>query len=106
MRPTTHDPRPKANRSKVKQTESIRAFNPTDIFAALNVAKIQYLVVGGLAVVLYGISRTTYDVDLAVHLTTDNLERLAKALKQLGLDRKSTRLNSSHSAKSRMPSSA
>ena len=59
-------------------------FDPSDIFAALNAGKVKYLVVGGLAVVLYGISRTTYDVDLSVHLTTDNLERLAKALKRLG----------------------
>ena len=60
------------------------AFDPTDIFAALHAARVKYLVVGGLAVVLYGISRTTYDVDLSVHLTTDNLERLANALKRLG----------------------
>lgn len=60
------------------------AFDPSDIFAALNAAQVKYLVVGGLAVVLHGISRTTYDVDLSVHLTTDNLERLAKAMKRLG----------------------
>ena len=59
-------------------------FNPTDIFAALNAAQVKYLVVGGLAVVLYGILRTTYDVDLSVHLTTDNLERLVKAIRRLG----------------------
>ena len=33
-------------------------------------------------------------------------EDFYKALKELGLDRKSTRLNSSHSGESRMPSSA
>lgn len=60
------------------------AFDPSDIFAALNQAQVKYLVVGGLAVVLYGVSRTTYDVDLSVQLTTDNLERLIKALKPLG----------------------
>ena len=59
-------------------------FDPSDIFAALNATRVKYLVVGGLAVVLYGISRTTYDVDLSVDLTTDNLERLANALKRLG----------------------
>lgn len=60
-------------------------FDPSDIFAALNSAHVKYLVVGGLAVVLYGISRTTYDVDVSVDLTTDNLDRLSKALKQIGL---------------------
>ena len=59
-------------------------FDPMDIFRALHAARVKYLVVGGLAVVLYGISRTTYDVDLSVHLTTENLERLANALKRLG----------------------
>ncbi|MBI3083345.1 MAG: hypothetical protein HYY90_03170 [Candidatus Omnitrophica bacterium] len=44
----------------------------------------KYLVIGGLAVVLYGIQRMTSDVDVSVHLTTDNLKRLAEALKQLG----------------------
>jgi hypothetical protein len=60
------------------------AFDPSDIFAALNAAEVKYLVVGGLAVLLYGIRRTTGDVDVSVHLTTDNLERLANALKRLG----------------------
>ena len=59
-------------------------FDPTDIFATLNTAQVKYLVVGGIAVVLYGIRRTTGDVDLCVHLTTENLERLAKALKRIG----------------------
>lgn len=59
-------------------------FDPADIFAALNAARVKYLVVGGLAVVLHGVSRFTWDVDLTVELTTGNVERLAKALKRLG----------------------
>jgi hypothetical protein len=65
--------------------KAVAEFNPTDIFAALNRAKVKYLVVGGIAVVMYGIRRTTGDVDLCVHLTVDNLERLADALKRIGL---------------------
>ena len=38
--------------------------------------------------------------------TGDSLRELEKAVVRLVLDRKSTRLNSSHQAKSRMPSSA
>ncbi|MBI3996181.1 MAG: hypothetical protein HY352_00835 [Candidatus Omnitrophica bacterium] len=60
------------------------AFDPTDIFAALNAAQVKYLLIGGLAVIFHGIRRTTGDVDLSVHLTTDNLERLAMALRHLG----------------------
>ena len=59
-------------------------FGPADIFAALNAARVKYLVVGGLAVVLHGVSRFTWDVDLTVELTTVNVERLAKALRRLG----------------------
>ena len=67
-----------------RQGSARAAFDPTDIFAALNAAQVQYLVVGGLAVVLYDVMRTTGDVDLSVQLTTDNLHRLAKALKHIG----------------------
>ena len=59
-------------------------FSPADIFAALNAARVKYLVVGGLAVVLHGVSRFTWDVDLAIELTTDNVARLTKALQRLG----------------------
>lgn len=59
-------------------------FDPSDIFAALNRANVKYLVIGGIAVVMYGIKRTTGDVDLCVQLTTDNLNRLADALKRIG----------------------
>ena len=67
-----------------KRVSRHAAFDPTDIFAALNAAQVTYLVVGGLAVIFHGIGRTTGDVDLSVRLTTENLERLAKALKRLG----------------------
>ena len=56
----------------------------TDIFAALNAAKVQYLVVGGIAAIYHGVPRTTFDVDLSVHLETVNLERLDRALTDLG----------------------
>ena len=64
--------------------KAVVEFDPTDIFATLNRAKVKYLVVGGIAVVMYGIRRTTGDVDLCVHLTADNLERLVSALKRIG----------------------
>ncbi len=63
-------------------------FDPTDIFAALNAAHINYLVVGGIAVVLYGVNRFTSDVDLAVELTAENLTSLEKALQRIGFVRR------------------
>jgi hypothetical protein len=46
--------------------------------------RVRYLVVGGIAVILHGVNRFTWDVDLAVELTTDNLDRLTKALARIG----------------------
>ncbi len=74
-----------ARRGKAAKAKSgSTVFDPSDIFAALNAAQVKYLLVGGLAVVLYDIRRTTGDIDLSVHLTTENLERLANALKDIG----------------------
>ena len=61
-------------------------FDPTDIFAALNAARVQYLVVGGIAAIYHGVPRTTFDVDLAVRLEVDNLTRLDHALRQRGFE--------------------
>ena len=70
----------------MKRNEGV--FDPTDIFAALNQAKVRYLVVGGVAAVLYGVNRTTSDVDLAVELTTDNLKTLEVVLERKGFVRR------------------
>lgn len=68
-----------------RRTRSKQAvLRTTDIFAALNAAGVKYLVVGGVAAVLYGVNRFTWDVDLAVKLTPANLEHLAKALERMG----------------------
>lgn len=59
-------------------------FDPSDIFAALNRAKVRYLVVGGVAVVAYGVPRTTYDVDIIVEFSRVNLQRLGEAMRSIG----------------------
>ena len=59
---------------------------PTDIFAALNRARVRYLVVGGIAAIAHGVPRATFDVDVAVELETANLRRLAEAMRCLGFD--------------------
>jgi len=43
-----------------------------EIFQALNKQKIRYLVIGGVAVNLYGYSRTTMDLDLLISLDPKN----------------------------------
>ncbi len=56
-----------------------------EVFRALNKAKVKYLVVGGVAVNLYGIERQTHDLDLVVLLTETNLKHFVSAVKTLGL---------------------
>lgn len=59
-----------------------RRFEP--VLEALNTARVRYLVVGGVAVVLHGYLRTTGDLDLVVQLEPDNLGRALDALEQAG----------------------
>lgn len=61
------------------------AFNVRQIFAALNDARVDYVVVGGLAVILHGYLRATADLDLAIGLTPDNANRGMRALAGIGL---------------------
>src|SRR5208283_1148005 len=53
------------------------------IVRALNEAEVQYLIVGGLAVVAHGYVRFTADVDLVLLVDRDNLLRAVAALKSL-----------------------
>jgi hypothetical protein len=50
------------------------------ILDALNRARVRYLVVGGVAVVLHGYLRTTADLDLIIQLERDNVLRAIRAL--------------------------
>lgn len=61
------------------------AFNVRQIFSALNDAKVDYVVVGGLAVILHGYLRATADLDLAIGLSPDNAGRGMRALASIGL---------------------
>lgn len=57
--------------------------DPERIFAALDAHKVEYVVIGGIAVQVYGHVRMTNDVDLIPSPTPQNLERLAVALQDL-----------------------
>lgn len=54
------------------------------IFKALNKAKIEYLVVGGVAVNLYGYPRFTGDLDILVVLDEENLVKIDNTMRKLG----------------------
>lgn len=54
------------------------------ILKKLNEKGIRYIVVGGIAVNLYGIPRMTYDIDLIIDLEDKNLGKFLKLLKGWG----------------------
>lgn len=60
------------------------AFDPARIFAALNAEGVEYVVIGGVAAALHGSSVRTGDSDVCPARTSENLQRLATALRHLG----------------------
>ncbi|MBX2992923.1 MAG: hypothetical protein KF749_17365 [Bacteroidetes bacterium] len=54
------------------------------IIRALNEAKVQYLIVGGIAVNAHGYERLTKDVDLVIGLKPDNIVKGLRVLKSIG----------------------
>ena len=62
-------------------------FNPDfqDFIRALNAADVEYLLLGGYAVILYGYDRTTGDMDVWVRPTAANYARLAQAFRRFGM---------------------
>lgn len=54
------------------------------IFKKLNQLKIDYLVVGGLAVNFHGVPRMTYDIDLMILLEPENILKLVSKLTKWG----------------------
>jgi hypothetical protein len=55
-----------------------------ELLQLLNEFEVEYLIVGGFAVMKYGEPRYTKDLDVWVHNSTQNSLRLVKALKKFG----------------------
>jgi predicted nucleotidyltransferase len=53
-----------------------------DFIQALNNNKVEYLLVGGYAVILHGYSRTTGDMDIWVNRTSANYQKLLSAFNE------------------------
>lgn len=54
-----------------------------DIMRALSAEKVDYVLIGGFAVILHGLSRLTADIDIFIQPESGNLERLKKALRRV-----------------------
>ncbi len=55
-----------------------------DVFKSFQQNNVRYVVIGGVASVLYGVPRATFDVDILIEATADNAGRLLKALTEAG----------------------
>ncbi len=55
-----------------------------DVFKSFHRHEVRYVVLGGVASVLYGVPRTTFDLDILIEATTENAERLLTALMDAG----------------------
>ena len=59
--------------------------NMFDLLKMLAEAKVEFVLVGGLAVALHGYQRVTMDVDVVVAMDGENLQRFMSAAKAAGL---------------------
>jgi hypothetical protein len=56
-----------------------------DIFKSFQQYEVKYVVIGGIAAILHGIPRTTFDLDILIEASPENAQRLLDALLQAGL---------------------
>lgn len=50
------------------------------VFASFHSHDVRYVVIGGIAVVLHGVPRATFDIDILIEATPENAQRLLDAL--------------------------
>lgn len=56
-----------------------------DVFRSFQQHDVKYVVIGGIASVLHGVPRATFDLDILIEATEENAERLLQALLDAGL---------------------
>jgi hypothetical protein len=54
------------------------------VYSSLNKHKVKYLTIGGIAAILYGVPRATFDLDILIEPTEENAQRLLEALIDAG----------------------
>jgi hypothetical protein len=51
-----------------------------DVFASLQHHNVKYVVIGGIAAVLHGVPRATFDLDILIEATPESAQQLLAAL--------------------------
>ena len=57
------------------------------IIQALNTFHVEYILIGGYAVILHGLPRTTMDMDIMLKMTGENIRKFRQALKSIYKDK-------------------
>ncbi|MFH1715542.1 MAG: DUF6036 family nucleotidyltransferase [Elusimicrobiota bacterium] len=57
-----------------------------ELLQLLNLKKIEYLIVGGYAVALYGYPRATGDMDIWIAVSKNNAKKIVEVLKEFGFN--------------------
>ena len=55
------------------------------VFKSFQEHDVKYVVIGGIASILYGVPRTTFDLDILIDATSENAQRLLDALLDAGM---------------------
>ena len=55
------------------------------VYSSLHKHQVKYLTIGGIAAILYGVPRATFDLDILIEATPENAQRLLDALLDAGL---------------------
>jgi len=55
------------------------------VFASFASHDVRYVVIGGIAAILHGVPRSTFDLDILIEATPENAKRLLAALTEAGL---------------------
>ena len=55
------------------------------VFKSFESHDVRYVVIGGVAVILHGVPRATFDLDILIEATPENVRRLLEALEEAGL---------------------
>jgi hypothetical protein len=55
------------------------------VFESFQQHEVKYVVIGGIAAVLYGVPRATFDLDILIKATPENARRLLDALLEAGM---------------------
>jgi hypothetical protein len=55
------------------------------VYSSLHKHQVKYITIGGIAAILHGVPRATFDLDLLIEATPANAQRLLEALLEAGL---------------------